>query len=84
MVARFKLEPLPSRKRKDLFMNQSFQVQGMTCGHCERAVTQAITTLDPQATVAINRSAGQVDVDSSQPRQAIAAAIAEEGYTVAP
>jgi copper chaperone len=23
-------------------MNQTFNVQGMTCGHCERAVTQAV------------------------------------------
>lgn len=65
-------------------MNQSFNVQGMTCGHCERAVTQAVKTLDPQAAVTIDRAAGRVEVDSAQPRQAIAAAIAEEGYTVAP
>lgn len=65
-------------------MNQSFNVQGMTCGHCERAVTQAVKTLDPQAAVSIDRATGKVDVDSSQPREAIAAAIVEEGYTVAP
>lgn len=64
-------------------MNQSFNVQGMTCGHCERAVTQAVKALDPQAQVTIDRSAGKVDVSSGLSRQAIAAAIAEEGYTVA-
>ncbi len=65
-------------------MNQAFKVQGMTCGHCERAVTQAVKTVDPQAEVRINRALGQVDVVSDQPRAAIAAAIAEEGYSVAP
>jgi copper chaperone len=65
-------------------MNQTFHVKGMTCGHCERAVTQAVRTLDPQAAVSIDRTTGKVDVDSSQPREAIAAAIAEEGYSVAP
>lgn len=65
-------------------MNQTFNVQGMTCGHCERAVTQAVKTVDPQAEVRINRESGQVDVVSGQPREAIAAAIAEEGYSVAP
>jgi copper chaperone len=64
-------------------MNQSFNVQGMTCGHCERAVTQAVKAVDPQAEVAIDRSAGKVDVQTTQPREAIAKAIAEEGYTVA-
>lgn len=63
-------------------MNQSFQVQGMTCGHCERAVTQAVRQLDPVAEVHIDRPAGRVDVRSDQPREAIARAITEEGYTV--
>ena len=65
-------------------MNQIFNVQGMTCGHCERAVALAVKTLDPQAAVTVDRAAGKVEVDSSQPREAIAAAIAEEGYSVAP
>lgn len=63
-------------------MNQSFNVQGMTCGHCERAVTQAVKAVDPQAQVAIDRPSGKVDVQSTQPREAIAQAIAREGYTV--
>lgn len=64
-------------------MNQIFQVQGMTCGHCERAVTQAVRQLDPRAEVQIDRPAGRVDVRSDQPREAIARAIADEGYAVA-
>ena len=60
-----------------------FTVQGMTCGHCERAVQTAIKTLDPQAEVRIDRAQNKVEVNSSQPRDAIAAAISEEGYSVA-
>lgn len=60
----------------------TFQVQGMTCGHCERAVTQAVKQVDPQAQVRIDRASGKVDVDSTAQREALAAAIAEEGYTV--
>lgn len=63
-------------------MNQTFNVQGMTCGHCEKAVTQAVQSLDPQAQVKIDRPAGKVEVQSMQPRDAIAKAIAEEGYEV--
>ena len=62
---------------------QTFQVRGMTCGHCERAVTQAIQQVDPAATVQIDRASGQVQVQSATPREQLAAAIAEEGYTVA-
>jgi copper chaperone len=64
-------------------MNQTFTVTGMTCGHCERAVTQAVQQLDPQAQVVIDRAQNRVQVESAQPREALAAAIAEEGYAVA-
>ena len=64
-------------------MNQTFIVTGMTCGHCEKAVTRAIQEADPQAQVAIDRSQNKVDVVSTQPRETLARAIAEEGYAVA-
>ena len=64
-------------------MNQVFQVQGMSCGHCERAVTQAVKSVDPAAQVKVDLGTGKVEVQSAQPREAIAQAIAGEGYTVA-
>ncbi|MEY4121392.1 MAG: Copper chaperone CopZ [Pseudomonadota bacterium] len=64
-------------------MDNTFQVQGMTCGHCEMAVKKAIVRLDPQAKVEIDRSTGKVEVHSDQPREVLANAIAEEGYQVA-
>ncbi len=63
-------------------MNQNFHVQGMTCGHCERAVTQAVQRIDPAAQVRIDRPAGKVEVQTTPPREAIAQAIADEGYAV--
>jgi len=64
-------------------MNQSFQVTGMSCGHCVGAVTQAVKAIDPQADVKIDLASGKVDVQSQQDRAAIAQAIEEEGYKVA-
>jgi copper chaperone len=61
---------------------QTLTVQGMTCGHCEKAVTTAIKTLDPQAQVRIDRTQNLVEVNTEQPREALAAAIREEGYAV--
>lgn len=63
-------------------MNQTFTVQGMTCGHCEKAVTSAIKTLDPKAQVRIDRSQNLVEVGTSQTRDAVLEVIREEGYTV--
>lgn len=62
--------------------NQSFNVQGMTCGHCERAVTEAIKEIDPAAEIRIDRAAGKVDVQTTRAREQVAQAIQEEGYTV--
>ncbi len=66
-------------------MNQTFTftVTGMTCGHCEKAVTRAIRQLDPQAEVKIDRAANKVQVQSTQARDLLSKAIAEEGYAVA-
>jgi copper chaperone len=64
-------------------MNQSFTVQGMSCGHCVGAVTQAVKSVDPQAEVKVDLGSGKVDVQTQQDRAAIARAIEEEGYKVA-
>ena len=63
-------------------MEQIFEVKGMTCGHCERAVTQAVQSVDVSAKVIIDRSNNQVQVESEAPRASIQQAIAEEGYAV--
>jgi copper chaperone len=64
-------------------MNQTFNVQGMTCGHCEKAVTRAIQQVDPQAQVKIDRPAGKVEVQSNAEHEVLTKAIVEEGYAVA-
>jgi copper chaperone len=63
-------------------MDHLFTVTGMTCGHCEKAVTAAIVRVDPQAKVVIDRSANKVQVHSEKPHDALAHAIVEEGYAV--
>lgn len=63
-------------------MDQQFTVNGMTCGHCEMSVKRAITRLDPQAEVKIDRQANKVEIQSSKARDELAKAIADEGYAV--
>lgn len=63
--------------------SEQFQVQGMTCQHCVRAVTQAIQTMDAQAQVEVDLAGGRVTVRSALPRERITAVIREEGYSVA-
>jgi copper chaperone len=64
-------------------MDQRFDVQGMTCNHCARAVGEAVRRVDPAAKVEVDLAAGRVAVDSVAGRERIAEAIRAEGYTVA-
>ncbi len=61
---------------------QTFNVKGMTCAHCQRAVTQAIQSRDGAAQVDVDLDAGVVRVDSRLDEATISAAIKEEGYEV--
>lgn len=61
---------------------QVFQVQGMSCGHCVRAITQALQAADDEAVVEVDLAAGEVRVASTLSSEQISALIAEEGYEV--
>jgi len=62
----------------------SFQVQGMSCGHCVQTVTKAVQAIDAKAQVQVDLATGDVRVESSAARAAIAEAIGEAGYEVLP
>jgi len=61
------------------------KVEGMTCGHCVKAVTEAVHSVAPQAVVAIDRQQGLVKItarNAAIPADAVIKAIEEEGYKV--
>ena len=62
-------------------MEHQFSVKDMTCGHCEKVITEAVKALDRQAIVKVDLANHRVTVDSIEPRDNITAAITEEGYT---
>lgn len=59
---------------------QVFNVQGMSCGHCVKAITQALQAKDPAASVRIDLAAKEVGVESVLTTDQVIAAITEEGY----
>ncbi|HEK0909401.1 heavy-metal-associated domain-containing protein [Pseudomonas machongensis] len=63
---------------------QVFNVQGMSCGHCVKAVTRAVQEQDATAQVEVDLGARQVRVQSQLGVQQILEAIREEGYQVEP
>jgi len=55
----------------------------MTCGHCERTVTQTVQRIDPAARVSIDLAAHEVRIESQQPAHLFRQALADEGYPAA-
>ncbi|QHF42878.1 copper resistance protein CopZ [Pseudomonas sp. S35] len=60
---------------------QVFSVEGMTCGHCVRAVTQAVQSQDPAASVKVDLAAKEVGVQSRLSAEEVISLITEEGYS---
>lgn len=68
---------------------QTVAVQGMTCGHCVKAVTDEVSAIPGVTEVAVdlvNGGTSTVTITAAEPvsDEAIAAAIDEAGYTIAP
>jgi copper chaperone len=60
---------------------QKYAITGMTCGHCVRAVTGALSKVpgvDRVAEVSLER--GEATIEGSPDEQAVLAAVREEGY----
>ncbi|WP_348751720.1 heavy-metal-associated domain-containing protein [uncultured Aquincola sp.] len=60
----------------------TFEVNDMSCGHCVRAITQAVQEADPGAQVQIDLPSHRVQVQpAAADAAALKAAIEEVGYT---
>ena len=66
----------------------TFTVTGMTCAHCQRAVTEEISGVDGVESVAVDPASGTVTVtvtaDRPVDRADIAAAVDDAGYALVP
>jgi copper chaperone len=64
-------------------MTVELTLPDMTCGHCVRTVTATVQRVDPAATVKIDLPTHRVEIESTQPREALVQALADEGYPAA-
>lgn len=62
-----------------------YQVTGMTCEHCERAVTEEVTRVSGVRSVAVSAADGVLTVSADAPVDDadVLAAVDEAGYTAA-
>ncbi len=62
-------------------MSTTYKVEGMSCGGCVNAVTQAIQALAPRAEVNVELDGGLVRVDGADDDAVIAQAVDNAGFT---
>jgi len=64
---------------------ETYDVVGMTCDHCVRAVTTEVSALNGVAEVHVDLPSGQLRITAEQtvPTAKIREAIEEAGYTLA-
>jgi copper ion binding protein len=62
----------------------TFQVAGMTCGHCVSSVESEVSAIDGVTDVEVDLATGQLTVTSDTPVDpaAVRAAVEEAGYEV--
>lgn len=60
----------------------TYDVQGMTCGHCARSVTEEITGLEGVSAVDVDLEKGVAVVSGDAAPEAVTAAVVEAGYEV--
>ena len=62
----------------------TLSIPNISCGHCARAITEAVHALDPQAAVTVDIAARRVAIDSSADTAAVRERLAAEGYPADP
>ena len=62
----------------------TYTVQGMTCEHCVRSVTEEVGEVAGVESVDVDLASGRLTVTGAADDAAVRAAVAEAGYTVTP
>ena len=66
-------------------MKKTIKIEGMSCVHCARAVTRALSALEgvSDVEVSLENKQASIEVAGQVSDQALRKAVAEEGYRVA-
>ena len=50
-----------------------FEVPAISCGHCVKAITETVKSLDPGAQISVDLASKKVTLETSRDRQTVAA-----------
>ncbi|HBG31760.1 MAG TPA: heavy metal-binding protein [Gammaproteobacteria bacterium] len=60
------------------------KIDGMTCGHCVKAISSALEQIPGVRAVRVDLERGQAEIDGSAELAQLIEAVREEGYDVQP
>ena len=63
-------------------MTTTLTIEGMSCGHCEQTVEEALHNVSGVTDANADHETGQASVDGDTDRTALVQAVEEAGYTV--
>ncbi len=61
----------------------TLNIEGMTCGHCQKAVIEALQGVQGVEQVEVDLESGKAVVQGSADAQQLVAAVEDEGYDAA-
>jgi len=65
-------------------MAQTITVEGMTCGHCEGTVEDAVESVSGVLSASADREQDSVSVEGEADQDALIAAVEDAGYDATP
>ena len=65
-------------------MATDLQITGMTCQHCVRAVTEALSAVPGSGEVSVDLASGRARISGQAEVAALAAAVVEAGFAAEP
>ena len=74
---------MAGRAHSGVMTKHALNIEGMSCDHCVRAVKAALEAVEGVTSAEVRVGHADVQAAESTTREALAAAITEEGFTVA-
>lgn len=60
------------------------KIEGMTCGHCQKSVQEALERVEGTESVVVDLAAGRAQVEGTADTDRLVAAVESEGYRASP
>lgn len=73
-------QPKTTRQNRERMHMHKLNVEGMTCGHCEKAVKEALQSVPGSERVEVDLASGGAVVEGPADLQTLIRAVEQEGY----